>query len=151
MKPILQALVVADRIYEEKNGKKIIAGTFNKWIFTKNPPIQKINRPDGTEGQVLIGGMQAGAPFAYLSLTDICNGAKLQCQFVNLTKNAVLFGTELQITIDNRLEMIEVVLPLPMLPITEAGTYALEVLCENELLGSWKITGIDMDTKKEDE
>src|SRR5947208_45463 len=32
MKPILQALLLADKIYEDKSGKKIIAGTFNRLL-----------------------------------------------------------------------------------------------------------------------
>ncbi len=149
MKPVLQALVVADRVYEDKAGKKIIAGTFNKWYFSRKPQVQEVNHPDGTQRRVILGGMQAGSPFAYLSLTDVCSGTKLQCQFVNLTKNAVVFGTEVEIAIDDRLAMIEVALPLPLLPISEEGTYALEVLCEGDILGSWKIVGIDMDKIKE--
>ncbi len=150
MKPVLQALVVADHVYEDKSGKKIIAGTFNKWSFSKAPQVHNVDHPDGTTTHVLLGGMQAGSPFAYLSLTDICSGTRLQIQFVNLTKNAVLFGTEVEVAIDDRLAMIEIVLPLPTLPIKESGTYALEVLCEGDILGSWKIVGIDLDSPKEE-
>lgn len=42
-KPVLQALVLADHIYQDKiTGKKIIAGTFNRVCFTrmKRPPEQ---------------------------------------------------------------------------------------------------------------
>jgi hypothetical protein len=151
VKPVLQALVVADRVFEDKTGKKIIAGTFNKWSFSRKPQVQDIVDTDGTQRRFIAGGMQVGSPFAYLSLTDVCDGTKLQCQFVNLTKNAVIFGTEVGVKIADRLAMIELVLPLPVLPITEAGTYALEVLCEGIILGSWRIVGIDLDTKEKEQ
>jgi hypothetical protein len=149
VKPVLQALVVADRVYEDRNGKKIIVGTFNSWGFSKRPPISCIENDNGTSTPIIVGGMQAGSPFAYLSLTDICVGTKLTLRFVNLTKNQVLFGTDVTIAQPvDRLQMVELVFPLPVLPITEAGTYALEILCEDEILGSWRILGVDMDSRE---
>jgi len=141
--------VVADHVYEDKTGKKIIAGTFNTFCFSKKPPVQKLDRPDGTKQQVLLGGMQAGSPFAYLSLTDVCEGTRLKLQFVDLTRNLVLFGTEVTIKEVGRLSTIELVFPLPRLPIREAGTYALEVVCEGEILGSYRITGKNLDEESE--
>jgi len=149
VRPVLQALVVADHVYEDKTGKKIIAGTFNTFCFSKKPPVQKLDRPDGTKQQVLLGGMQAGSPFAYLSLTDVCEGTRLKLQFVDLTRNLVLFGTEVTIKEVGRLSTIELVFPLPRLPIREAGTYALEVVCEGEILGSYRITGKNLDEESE--
>ncbi len=98
-----------------------------------------------------MGGMQAGSPYAYVSLTDVCEETKILLQFVNLTKNAVLFGTEGIISKVNRLSPIELVFPLPDLRhfISEAGIYAFELVCEGEILGSWRITAIDLDQKNE--
>lgn len=151
MKPVLQALVVADRIYEDKSGKKIIVGTFNTWAFSRQPPIGQINHSNGTSQRVILGGVQAGSPSAYLSLTDVCDGTKLILRFVNLTKNMVILSSGASVKNTNRLEMVELVFPLPALPIVEAGTYALEVLCEGAILGSWRITGIDLDSQKKKE
>jgi hypothetical protein len=151
VKPVLQALVVAERVYEDKStGKKVIAGTFNRCFFSKKPQVQEVALPDGTQIRAVPGGNNSGSPFAYLSLTDICDGTKLQCQFVNLTKNEVLLATEVNVSAKDRLAMIEVVLPLPVLPIGEPGLYALEVLCEGAILGSWRITGVDLDAAVEE-
>lgn len=150
MKPILQALVLADRVYEDKTGKKIIVGTFSGFKFSKKPPIAEIVRPDGKKQLVIAGGMAMGSPSAYISLTDVCDGTKLQIQFVNLSKNYVLFGNQIQLTNVDRLANVELVLPLPTLPIRESGTYAIEVLCEGEVLGSWRLMAEDMDAKKEE-
>ena len=149
MRPVLQALVLADRVYTDVTGKKIIAGTFNKVWFSKKPPIRELEQPDGTKQKVLLGGMHAGSPSAYVSLTDVCEGTKLELHFVDLTRNVVRFRTEGTIANVERLSTIELVFPLPALPITEPGIYALEVICEGEILGSCRITAENLDEKRE--
>jgi hypothetical protein len=148
VKPVLQALVLADRVYQDVTGKKIIAGTFNTWSFGRRSPVVDIQQPNGTTKKGLLGGTVAGSPYAYISLTDVCEGTKILVQFVNLSKNQVLFGTEGIITSVKRLMPIELIFPLPALPITEAGTYAFEIVCEGEILGSWRVMAIDLDQKE---
>ena len=148
MKPVLQALVLADRVYQEIGGKKIIAGTFSGYKFSKKPPIAEISRPDGSKQRIMVGGMNIGSPSAYISLTDVCDGTVIQIQFLNLSKNIVLFGNELTLTNVDRLQNIELILPLPVLPISEPGVYAIQVICEGEILGSWRVIAEDLDAKK---
>lgn len=150
MKPVLQALVVADHVYRDGTGKHIIAGTFNSFKFSRKPPVAQVETPNGTQQTIVAGGMHAGSPYAYVSLTDVCQGTKFQLQFVNLSKNDVLFGTEAVIKNVNRLSTIEMMFPLPRLPIKEAGVYALEIVWENEILGSWRITAEDLDQNYEE-
>jgi hypothetical protein len=147
VKPVLQSLIIADHVYQDQTGKKIICGTFNTFKFSRKPPVMEVQRPDGSKQTVLMGGMHSGSPYAYVSLTDVCDGTKVQLQFVNLSKNVVLFGTEIPITNDNRLATIELVFPLPPLPIQETGTYALEVVCDGDILGSCRIMAENMDDK----
>jgi hypothetical protein len=144
VKPVLQALVLADHVYEDKTGKKIIAGTFHGIKFSRKPPITEVVLPDGSKKLTVAGGMQSGSPYAYLSLTDVCTNTVLSVQFIYLTKNIVIFNMDLRIECDNRLGTVEIVLPLPKLPIQEAGTYALEVICEGEIIGSSRITAEDI-------
>lgn len=151
MKPVLQALVLADRVYQDVTGKKVICGTFSGYKFSKKPPLAEVARPDGQKQQVLVGGMRAGSPCVYISLTDVCDGTKIQVQFVSLSRNIVLFGNEVTISNDDRLRNVEIAMPLPELPIAEAGSYALEVLCEGSILGSWRVLAEDLDAKKEGE
>lgn len=151
MKPVLQALVLADRVYQDVSGKKIIAGTFTGYKFSKRPPVAEVVQPDGTKQKVLMGGMQMGSPSAYVSLTDVCDGTTIQLQFVNLSKNVILFANKVAIANVDRLSNVELVLPLPVLPISEAGVFALQVVCEGEILGSWRIVAKDLDAKGEDE
>jgi hypothetical protein len=146
--PVLQALVLADHVYTDATtGKKIIAGTFSGFRFSKKPPLAEITRPDGQKQRIIAGGMSTGSPYAYISLTDVCDGTKIELQFLNLSKNVVLFGTTLNIAKVDRLSNVEVVLPLPTLPISEAGVYALQVICEGTILGSWRVVAEDLDTK----
>jgi len=150
VKPVLQALVVADHVYRDGGtGKHIIAGTFNSFKFSRKPTAKQLETPDGTKKTIVAGGMDSGSPYAYVCLTDVFQGTKFQLQFVNLNKNEVLFGTEAVIQNVNRLSAIEIAFPLPRLQINEAGVYALEVVWENEILGSWRITAEDMDQDSE--
>jgi hypothetical protein len=148
VKPVLQALVLAERVYRDVSGKKIIAGTFNEIHFSRESPGKEVARPDGTTQKLVLDGMQGGSPCAYISLTDVCKDTKLLLQFVNLTKNQVLIGTEIKVVSDTRLGTVEVVLPLPSLPIAEEGTYAFEVVCEGEILGSHRISAKEIVTSQ---
>ena len=144
MKPVLQALVLAERVYEDVSGKKIICGTFNLVLFKEGNAGKQEELPDGSKVSRLIGGVHGGSPYAYISLTDIHVCCDLELQFVNLTKNVVLLTSRVTVKSDNRLETAEVVVALPLLPIREAGIFAFEVVCEGEILGSHRIIAKEM-------
>jgi hypothetical protein len=133
--PVLQALVVADRVYEDKGtGKKIIAGTFSRLFFKKPAPA-------GQPIQIPPSGAQMGSPFAYISLTDIHGAASLIIRYIRLDgpEGKPVFQTDaINVRCEDRLATVELAIPLPPLPIIK-GVFALEVLCEGELLGSHKI------------
>ena len=140
MTPILQALVLAEHVYTDTTGKRIICGTFNQIRFTIKPLVMDVPAPGGGTMKMVPGGMQGGSPYAYLSLTDVCDRTELTLQFMNLTRNERIFGNKIAINSPDRLATIELVLPLPHLGIHEAGTYAFEVICDGEILGSYRIT-----------
>jgi hypothetical protein len=149
VKPVLQALVVADRIYQDRaTGKIIICGTFNKLFFSKQPPAVQAPNEAGVQQTVVTGGMDAGSPWAYISLTDVAGQVELLLQFTNLSKNQSIFSTKLQAKAQDRLQTVEIVAPLPKLPIREPGTYALEVLCEGEILGAHRVTAQEFNIQK---
>ena len=145
VKPVLQALVLAEHVYQDVSGKKIIAGTFNRIRFSRKQPVQEVTLPDGTKKTIVPGGVHGGSPFAYISLTDVVNGTKLTLQFVNLEKNVTLLGTDVVVNCPDRLSSVEMVVPLPPLPVQEAGTYALEVVCDGEIVGSHRINAEEVD------
>lgn len=142
MKPVLQAILIAEHVYEDKSGKRVIAGTFNGLVIGNNPG------PDIREQEIAgrtltVCRVQSGSPFAYLNLTSLHGFTKLTLRYVDLVDNSVLFQANL--TLDppkSPLDTIELTVPLPKLPTPHEGTFALEVLSEDEWLGSHRVTVI---------
>ena len=139
MKPVLQSLVLADRVYEDRGtGKKVISGTFNTLLYKRNVPQPAGDGPG--KQRVIKGGMQAGSPWLYLSLTDLSGEITLNLRYLDLQEDKVLFEGSFPARSEDKLSTVEVVAPLPPLPTPHAGVYALELLCDQELLGSLRIT-----------
>jgi hypothetical protein len=84
-------------------------------------------------------GLQSGSPFAYLSLTEVRGVTPLMLQLVNLQDDTQLFRSDLRVECHNPLYTIELTVPLPPIAPPQAGIYALELLYNNELLGSLRI------------
>lgn len=138
MKPLLQALLLADRIYQDKAGKHIIAGTFNKMVFAKGAAKPKTVEIDGEEKTIAPGGMQAGSPYVYISLTEIRGKINCVLRYVNLKQDQALIQTSFSIECDDPLKTVELVIPMPMLPQVK-GVHALELLCDDEPVGSHRV------------
>lgn len=140
MKPVLQSLLLADRIYEDKStGKKIIAGIFSKLYFIKKIETSQVVTEDGGERQVFPGGMHAGSPYAYISLTDIRGKVHCVLRFVALDDNKPLIQCNFEIESKDPLATAEIIVPMPPLPTSIAGVYALELLCNDEPIGALRI------------
>ncbi len=149
MKPIAQALLVADHVYTDKaTNKKIVAGIFHRLWFRKpgdmpKPPEPPPGAPPG-EGKGMIsvppGGYSAGSPFCYISLTEVHGKQPFELRYIDLSNDQVIFGTKFGIDCADPLQTIEMVLPLPPLPAVKAATYVLELLWNDEPLGSHRIT-----------
>lgn len=140
MKPVLQALVLAEQIYTDgPSGKKIIAGTFNRLIV--GTVKTQLEQPDGTKLPLLPGGVDPGCPMVYISLTDVIDGTELTLQMVDVSKNRPLFQTGVQINEKNRLATVEIVIPLPRLStfVRGLGTLSFDVLWQGEILGSHRL------------
>ncbi len=140
MKPIIQALVLADRVYEDKVGKKIICGTFNR-ISTGKVATQQVQMPGGGQGTVMPGGSDPGCPWAYVSLTDVMDNTTLTLEYSNIGDNTSIFQVSVQIQNNDRLATIEIVVPLPPMTVfaPKSGTYSLDVLWNKEIIGSHRV------------
>jgi hypothetical protein len=141
MKPVLQALVLAERVYEDKDSrKKIIVGTFNLIMTGRSDPG---SAPVGVPGIVAAppGGYDPGNPSAYVSLTDVVSGTKLHLEYVNLRTSQVLFQANIEISKAERLDTVELIIPLPRMTMLspEPGTYSLDVVWEGQTLGSHRL------------
>jgi hypothetical protein len=133
-------VVLADRIYEDKSGKKIIAGTFNQILHTR-VAMPEPEMPDGSKRLLLPGGTDPGCPSVYISLTDIVNGTEISLQFVDVSRNNVLFGTAYKIEAHDRLATVEIIAPLPPIfrMLTGDGTFSFDVVWNGEILGSHRL------------
>jgi hypothetical protein len=81
-----------------------------------------------------------GSPWAYISLTEIHGTVPLELRYVDLSDNAVMLRVELPVKSNSPLDTVEVVVQLPVLPMPHPGTYALELLSNEEPLGAHRIT-----------
>ncbi len=59
---------------------------------------------------------------------------------MDLKENRVLFATGFKLECQDPLAVCEMVVPLPELPTPHPGVFALEILCDEELLGSHRVT-----------
>ena len=140
--PVLQALLLADHVYRDATtGKHVIAGVFAKVFFIPKVKLeQQANPQPGVMTEVPIQElMRAGSPFAYISMTDVHGTKSFELRYVDLSNNDVLFRAELTLTSNDPLQNIELSVPLPVLPVPHEGAFVIELLCENELLGSHRI------------
>jgi hypothetical protein len=84
-------------------------------------------------------GLQSGSPFAYLSLTEVRGQNSFVLELVNLADESQLFRSDLQVNCPDPLLTVEMTVPLPPISPPQAGIYALQLLHNNEILGSLRI------------
>ncbi len=151
MKPVLQALLLAERVYQDTTtGKKVIAGTFNRLCFKRGPQKPQEIEIDGVKRQVIPDEMQVGSPCAFISLTEIRGTIACVLRYVDLEDDKPLLQCEFHIHCDDPLKTVEVVLPMPPLPTTKAGIHALELLCDDEPVGSLRIIVEELEENDDD-
>ncbi|HLA86063.1 MAG TPA: hypothetical protein VJL29_14825 [Thermoguttaceae bacterium] len=154
MKPILQALLLADYMYEDRRtGKKVLAGIFSSLLMVKGRPKEEaadntLAEPAETGKRPLSNVEQAGSPWVYINLTELRGRTELKLRYVSLDKHEVLFETSpISVTSQSPLDSVEMILPIPSLP-RVPGVYALELLSGDEPLGSHRITVRQMEQPK---
>ena len=141
-KPILQAMVLADHVYQDRStGKYIIAGTFSRVNMV--PPLVEQKQEDGpasNQPKKMTGSItRAGSPYLYLGLVEVHGKISLKLKFVDLSDGDVLFVMNFEVASVDPLALGEYSVPVPMLPLKQPGTYSLDLLHNEEILGSWRI------------
>lgn len=123
IKPILQALLLADHVYiDSGTGKKVIAGTFNHLTASEFPSMFERRK------------------FAFLSLTEVRGNVAVMLRYVDLATNDVLMEIpNLSVTEKDPLQTVEIVVEIPHFPMPHPGAYAFEAHAEGELLGFLRI------------
>lgn len=167
--PVLQALLLADQIYQDQaTGKFVICGIFGTIYFHphdaprpdnghggngggpepgpeqsmnpgNNPSIRPPGFPQPQQQLPITRLIRAGSPYAYVSLTEVHGNRVFQLRYVDLNENMELFSTQFGVDCRDPLETIQLSLPLPPLPVPHEGVFALELLCGGELLGSHRV------------
>lgn len=140
-KPILQALLIADHIYQDrKSGKMIIAGTFTGMFFISKEDAESPEAREAMQKMSVTPGHRAGSPYAYINLTEVHGTQDLKLRYVNLEDDSIVFQFDIKVQSNSPLATHEIHLPLPTLPQKE-GVFALELLWQEvEPLGSTRIT-----------
>jgi hypothetical protein len=185
-KPVLQAMVLADHVYQDSTtGKFIIAGTFTRLWCSRKPLLGQPTPPPaappaaggaggGPAGGAGPGGggagaaaptpapgatspeapkqttfqsaselvravSSAGSPYLYFALTGMHGNIPLKVCFVDLANSNNLFEIAFGVTSADPVAVSEYVIPMPRLPITGPGTFSLDLLYDDELIGSWRL------------
>ncbi|MBN2581409.1 MAG: hypothetical protein JXB10_20680 [Pirellulales bacterium] len=149
MKPILQAILLADHVYKDQfTGKMIVAGIFNQVNIIKREA--KKQEVEGTQDFSEEKGprvlkpheiQRMGSPYCYINLTGLHGDFPFEFRLVDLEDNSVLLKmSNFQVRCDDPLKSLEVVVVIPPLRLPHPGHYVLELLTNDELLGSLRLT-----------
>lgn len=123
--PVLQALVLADHIYTDERGKRIICGTYSQIRLPRFPA------------------MFGRSTWAFILLADVIGTAVLQLRFVHLKDFRVLMrSSEITLQSEDRLIPLDVAIEVPPLPLPEPGMYGVECYVDAELIGSVRLQAI---------
>ena len=130
--PVLQALVLADHIYTDTSGKRIICGTFSK-IYGRDFPSRA-----------------SFSAFAFILLVDVVGEVVLQLRFVGLHDNEILMESKpMRIQNNDPLEPLDIVVQIPPLPLPRAGIYSFECWTDEEMIGSVRLQVVKAPSKED--
>ncbi len=140
--PVLQAMVLADHIYRDVSGKHIIAGTFSTILYGKRTP-SSVKGPEGADvqGIPLHQVHSVGSPYLYLALVELGTNVPLQLKYVELSDadQKIHFEAKVVVSATDKLTLAEFIIPMPRLPVHGPGAYSLDIYCEGDILGSWRV------------
>ncbi len=113
----------ADHVYQDlQTGKSVIAGAFNSV------------RVAGTPGHYPY------PTFVYAALCEVYGTTTLTLHFVDLQDNRMLLeSSPVEITCEDPLELVQIAVPVPPLPVPHEGAFAMELLADGVLLGALRI------------
>jgi hypothetical protein len=140
VKPVLQALLLAEHVYNDQGtGKKVIAGTFNRLFIQPPLAVDPEKQAEGIVEVPIAAVLRPGNPFAYINLTEIHGEIDINLRLVNIATNEVCFeSSSISIKCNDPLSSVELVIPVLDLP-RQRGDYAFELLWNNEIIGSHRI------------
>jgi hypothetical protein len=121
--PTLQSLwLVEDVATDESTGKLTVVGLFNQ-----------IGLPSGA--------IEYNQPSAiFFSVTGVHGLADMKLCFVDLATLEVLLERPVRVNATDPLEVTDLVVRVNNMPVPHDGVYAWELYCDDELLGSSRLT-----------
>lgn len=124
IKPIIQALLLADNVYTDaETGKRVIAGVFDSITLPEIPG----HFPQDT--------------CVYVSLTSVRGEIDVMLRYVDLESDETLMEHgPTKLFSDDPLVSLDFSVPMPPLPVPHEGVFALEVHAGGELIGMVRIT-----------
>jgi len=135
IKPILQALLLADHVYtDDETGKKIITGTYDCIYSTGFP------------------GEFPRATCIYVCLNSIHGQVEIELRFVDWsTYETLMEYGPITINSSDPLASIDFTIPLPSIPLPHSGSYGFELYAGNELLGMVRLRAEQIEEEENDE
>lgn len=135
IKPIIQALLLADNVYTDaETGKRVIAGVFDSITLPEIP---------GDFPQVTC---------VYVSLTAVRGEIEVMLRYVDLDSDEVLMEHgPTKLSSDDPVASLDFSAPMPPLPVPHEGVFALEVHVGDELIGMLRITATLAEDENDDE
>ena len=110
-KPILQAMVLADHVYQDRlTGKHIISGTFTGIVFG-TAKVALEGEGDDQRHVTAQAVIRAGSPYLYLALAEVHGQLPLSLKFVDLSDSSVLFEAQVVVTAADPVAVAEYILP----------------------------------------
>ncbi len=119
----LQSIILCDRVYvDAPTGQMVIAGTFHQTEIEEYPAVFP-------EGATL-----------YLAFRDVRGSCSIQLEYVDLANNETLLTFEtIQLHSEDPYATVELAVPLPELPIPQAGPFAFDVFTGETFLGTFRL------------
>lgn len=146
--PVLQAMVLADHVYQDlTTGKCIICGTFSQITRSKRmvEPTGEIVQGSDEFKRIIGPVSNAGSPYLYLALAEVHGQVPLELKLVHLDDASVSMRGTFTVSSKSPLNITEYIVPVPTIAPNKLGVYSLDLLCENEILGSWRVIVKDSD------
>jgi len=120
--PELKAMVLADQIYTDLSGKRVICGTFSRLYVNQLP------------------GVFGRETYTFVLLSGILGKFKLTLRFVNLQDNQVLLQSDdMEFSSPDKLTPVDLAIQVPPFPLPQAGYYSLECWVHDHLVGSVRL------------
>jgi hypothetical protein len=146
--PIVQAMVLADRVYRDAaTGKYLIIGTFNtlkrRLVKAKMTDAGSRGPESELEGPSIVVSSadvaDSGTPSLYMAFTNIRDHTTFRLRFASLSQDLVIFEGAFDVRSGDPVSLVEVAADLPRLQ-GPAGQYSLDLLLNGSILAQRRVT-----------